>query len=66
METKRNFEVYCSAECGEEFDTLLITHTDLQKFLETAKCPKCGAPIKRVYTFGAGQFRGSGFTKRGC
>ena len=65
MESKKLYAVKCK-DCKEEFDEVYLTYTDFQKFLEETKCPECGGQLIQPVGFGAGRFRGRGFTKRGC
>lgn len=65
MESKKLYGLRCR-ECKEDMDEVYCTYDELIKIMEEQKCPECGGELFQPPAFGAGRFRGSGFTKRGC
>lgn len=65
MESRKIWEIECVEKCGVELQEPYVTYTELQAMLK-GPCPQCGGTLQQVVGFGAGRFKGPGFTRRGC
>ncbi len=59
----RKFYEFKCQNCNELHEAF-IEANEVKDVEENDKCQCCEGPLKRVWTFGLGQFKGSGFTKR--
>ena len=57
------FELRCQ-KCGELHE-VYCTPDELKKVLKENKCTKCSGSLERVWDFGYGKLKGSGFTRKG-
>ena len=59
---KKIFEFKC-VSCGEAHEAY-INFDQISHIEKDMKCQLCGGKLRRVYSFGMGQFKGTGFTRR--
>ena len=59
---RKIFSFKCQ-KCGEVHESLCEDY-EIKEIEKNNKCQLCGGDLKRVWTFGYGIFKGSGFTKR--